>query len=798
MAYDKTKSFIQNVLTNAPGDVGGIVTGMTQMPGNIYNAAAQTATEAQQSQDPRTRLMSLLFPAQSVGAKIIPPIATGFAESLNKMVGEPVKTDNGMIGLQTPSLDKAKQQWGEHPVSSALNALPFISKGLNTIKGLNKVSDISSMTPEEASIISPLKEKIPSVKESGPINVRNLEAPNVPDAAAKSYMKAYTIPSGMDVNTLKVGKWMVNDNPNLSKIGPFLDTVERIKNTVLDTATKKNVQVDIDPATGIAAKMLKKIPQLRGSKQISGYVDEINALFPNKQTSSTGGIGGATPNDAYTSIRNIEKQGYIYDNAARDAYGQIKDVGQFKVGQAFIKTAKELEKQLDSSIGTENVSLYTQSPAVQQAISQYSKPIADRLGTNVQNWSDLRALEAPSVEMNKVIQYTNRAGHSAFANLSGRAVQMGTTTTGAALGGALGGPVGASVGAVVGTMAEPFISELGNKYLPPLTAKVAQGATKLNEFGKAIKTALPILPQTSNVSVGQTPNNQGNGNNPQNIHTIGNIAQNQPIVNNTIADMTTFPKSINDIHPDKNGVIPPPIMPENIKDTDGTFLVVGGPQARAKEKELSDAVTKAEVMDKYQGTPDTATALGQAKNTLNAFKQKVIDSKDIAGYGEKANSTYNAINGVIGRLNDGNTINLLQSVPTLDALFTQTDPKYAPLKTAFQQLSLYYPNDIKTIWDSHNPTVMINQLKELQKYDQDLYNSKIREHLGISNQGNSDIPTGQSLPIQQSYQQSTKQINAMPQISPRTSGSHYGTPMNTNFLGGGGGMPHIPKRFEYR
>lgn len=324
----------------------------------------------------------------------------------------------------------------------------------------------------------------------------------------------------------------------------------------------------------------------------------------------------------------------------------------------------------------------------------------------------------------------------------------------------------------------------GLRTLGSLNAGEAQlGADVITKAASGELKSSPPVSQTQN-----------QGNNSQNINQGFTPSGTSSISQGPIS-IDSLPRSVADIKPDANGNIPPPIMPENILGPDGNPIVVGEPQGRAMEKQLADAVTKAETFNKVQGgTTEALNALGFAQNALTQFQQQRKASPDLAALGEKANATYNATNDLIGQLGSTVNLNLLQAIPTIDKLYSMTDPAYGGLKTAVQQIALYHPNDIKSIWDTHNPAVMIQQLKELQRYDQDMYLQNVRSNLAIGNQGVSQVPMAQPPTVQQSYQEANTPINNLPAI-PQGSGAKYGS--NVPMPGGGGaGLPPLPGR-EY-
>lgn len=467
---------IGEFLGNAANDVGNMVQGVMKLP-----AAIGTAIQSPQN--------AIDFGKNLVG---------GVVKEYNDTLGNPIKNFNP-IGFNNPvSMGEAALKHAyEHPVNTIADIAP-----IGVISKIGKAGDVG----EAGEAIDALR-----------------TPPKVSNVAADTYMKSYTVPTGLKVNPQNTAKWIINDSPNLKNIDSFHNTIEQIKRGVLGDAAQQGTQININDASTIANKGLDAIPQLRDNpKQILGYKQEINAMMPNLQTTNsltpgTAKIGGANPLDTYDAIKNIETQGYAYRNASRDAYGNVRDVSLDKVSKVYLDTASQLEQELDKSVGTENVKVYTQNPQFISSMENLSPQVAARFKNNVNDFSDLRALQKPYVDMSKIIDYTNKAGHTAFANLTGGATGTMAAGAGALVGGALGGPIGAGIGAVGGRILEPAIGEIGNKILPPITNMVANNLNKVEKLGTGAKLVPPFLSSLS-TSENQGINNEANGQVQQPIH----------------------------------------------------------------------------------------------------------------------------------------------------------------------------------------------------------------------------------------------------------------------------------------
>ncbi len=488
----------QNTIAPTPGNigkgivkgVGGLIQGFAQLPHIIGTAVTQP---------------------DQVGPMVQSTLG-GLGTSVNNMVGQPVNPQTG--NLQVPSLAEFSQNMIKNPVDVATNLM----MGEGAVSKLGKLGKSAKAAEEVAA------------------GVREMKPPAISDTAAKTYMTPYTIPTGLTVrhgiDPVSTAKWMINDNPDMKNINGFLDNVEGIKRNVLGNAANGGKQIEINGAFDGGVNEINSIPQIKGNpKVVKGFQDELRAFKPTLQTTSKsyvdatgktvniagGKIGGANPLDTYDAIHELEKQGYKYKDAAKDATGQVRDITNDKLGDVYINTAKELETQLDSAVGKENIHALTQDPQIIQQISQFSPKVAQRLQNNVKNWSDLRALQKPYVDMNKILNYTKDAGHTAFANLSGTGSRFLGAGLGAGLGGAIAGGPGAAAGSVIGGVAEPYLSAVGNKLLPPITAKIARAtAGGSSAVGKVsgtlglIKSSTPAL-----IMAGQGQNQQNQQQNAQ-------------------------------------------------------------------------------------------------------------------------------------------------------------------------------------------------------------------------------------------------------------------------------------------
>lgn len=750
------------------GDIGNIAKGIVGMPGQIWNAAQQTGQEAQQRANAGVNpLVNAYLTTLAPASKVFAPVAQSYAESVNKMVGEPVKVSPQGLGLQTPSAQEAYQYIGTHPVTSLLNAAPVIGKGLEAAKA-GRLPEIAPATEAEANIINPLKgveDVTPKVQ-----NMRNMSAPkNVSDVMANTAMKGYTIPAGLDVNPTEIGKWVVNDRPNLSLNQGFLSTVENIKQAVLKDASDKNILVPMDEAMTSANTKINSIPGITGKGTLLKYRQEMNSYFPAPETTASGpnlltqetatspilnasgkpfsttvtkggplpgGIGGASPLDTYATIKNLETQGYKYIDSGTDAYGKISNQVDYKLGHVYLDTARKLESELDSKIGqsgSEIINQYTQSPAIVGEVRKFSPQVADRLQNNIQNWSDLRSLQAPYTQLQRVLDYTNRAGHTAFANLSGGASKSIAGGLGAGVGGMIAGTPGAITGGVVGSMLEPALSELGNKFLPPLATKISSSFPAISEGANAVKTSLPVIPQLN--AVGSTPQGE-----PQNY---ANNGQGTPVHDTSISPGSSKYQT--------------PDMPQG-------FLLAG--DYNNQKNDLTQRIANASAAGNIVAAQRLKGELDQLDNTWST-QSGVRDAWTKSNYvSGTASSTYNIILKA-----DPNLLNLNES---LDKLFKSGTPQGAALKIAMQNLQQATGIDLSSV---KTEGALLSALDTAMTNSINAYNTEIKAYSGGS------LPNPAPGQFNQPLPQPINDKGLLPIQQP---------PSNFHFGVSGEGMPPMP------
>jgi hypothetical protein len=628
--------------------VGNIINGVVSLPGQINEAIKSPAN------------------AIKAGKNFLGGIAT----EANQFLGDPIHNAQ-LVGIQTPEqlMNQTKAQAShayEHPVNTALD--------LGAAVGLP--GGAPAKVAEEPAVTDVLR-----------------TPPPVSKVASDVYMKAYTVPTGLDVNPEATGKWMINDNPNLAKIQDFHNQVNGLKEQVTNDATLQGKQVNTDTATAIASKGIKDIPQLKDNpRQVKGYNSELSAMMPAVQTAppTYAGdlrIGGATPLDTVKSIKNIESQGYAYRDAARDAYGNVTNVALDKVAKVYLDTATELQTQLDTVIGRDNVQKFTQDPLTLSQMSEFSPAAAARLKDNVETYSDLRSFQKPYVDMSKILNWTQKAGHSAFANLSGGATRAGATGIGTAIGALAGGPIGAAAGGMAGFLGEPFIGAALNKVLPPLTGTVARNlervgttaniAKNVGKYGGAAMGAQsPVL----------NPVPEGVNNNPNNQQNPHSNSITQGVNPDGYFSVTNIPASSGEIKLDAQGKLTLP-SPSQIKDASGKVIGMDtnsyNQQVDKIQKDISANESNAYSLDPTIANPAQAS-IASDKAQLESLKTLHDSSAPLnTGY-TFANTVSGKVSTALDMLNTTapNVVNLNANINDLRKAL---DPAYAGLS---QQLAI--------------------------------------------------------------------------------------------------------------
>lgn len=737
--YDPNASFGQNALSF----LGNIPASAINMGKQIISGIPQQVSQAEKD-------------VQQYGPVAAAPItagrmALGMASNINRDIGSPVQVQNGAVSVKSPDFGAAGQNLFQNPVGVAADVA--MVKG--AVKGFSGEPAIPKTAAEET-ITAPFSPKTTPVSPEG-TPVRNMPTPNVSDAAANIYMKPYTIPTGLGVDAVKTAKWMINDSADVSKVGQFLQTIENIKKQALQDATAQKEVVPTGSAIDVANKSLTSIPELASTpKALAKYKQELISEMP-QSVRAVGQVTGKTnlintdPLSAFQSIKNLESKGYEYLDNSTDAYGKVTNKLYQRLGSTYINTARQLESNLDdtmSAAGAGNdaiIRTYTQSPAIQQAISQYSPTAAQRLANNVLNWSDLRSIEAPAVNMSKIIDWTRKSANTPGANFGGRIGQGVAGGIGYAAGNAVGGPaVGIPMAAAAG-LAEPIVSAAGMRVLPPIASGVAGAVNAASKLPIAPLDTLKAIGTVGYLGKGLSP--QENAGQPPADNKGNNYTQGSPsdnIIPPAASGPVTYdklPQNTNQVSPDQNGNYSAP-NPSQILGKDGKPIVLSQGDYQTQRAALNSDYQQKQALANTLNTPKNIEDAATAKATLDNFDAKQTQGSKLQDYYNTVTSQTDQAAAEVRRILQTTDPSIFSLNKTFDQLRSTTDPRYKELINALQALDNVNPNlhMADMVLKSGGYDSALAALNEINKSADSAYYTMVRNYLGYS-PGQSVTPT---------------------------------------------------------
>lgn len=356
----------------AGGVIGGVLGGATGT-GHVgaIGGAAGGAGIAE-------RLQQLLDPSKALGQG-------GAADKA-------MQEGNVLKAIAGDKEDMAKV--GEAAATSA--AFDVATLGLGKVlspvgKGISKAFSL----PERAKVF----------QEAFTVNRQMAKKIGLPEASKK--LTEYGLAGSLD-DLGKVAGEVTGQNGALStgvrKVLGGLDSVPVTTSGALDSASEA-----LEAATLVENDLKKKTTQ-----QIAKILNK-----------SQSGILETKPLEAFDAIKELELQEQVFNRAAYDANGIVKDVKSLQLAKAYGNAAKTLENQIDDlpTDITKDIVASIKTPETIARLRAVSPKLAKEFeeATTIRQ---LRSLQRPFVSLSKAVEETLAGSSSVFAK-TGRELQKG-------------------------------------------------------------------------------------------------------------------------------------------------------------------------------------------------------------------------------------------------------------------------------------------------------------------------------------------------------------------------------------
>lgn len=304
-----------------------------------------------------------------------------------------------------------------------------------------------------------------------------VDSAGVPDMSAKQFLNNFTIPRyvAKGVDQMATAKELLaNGAGQFGSLSDMADHANQAVSTV--SGLVQNVVDSVGSKTIDTPSILNKADEL---------LSHVGGIDDARQARELGVIRrtiNAAPN-AMQAIRDLESQGYEY---LKETTVSPTDA---KLGNAYIKTAKEMSDALDQVAAKEDAVSAVKTPENMAKLAQISPRLAQEV-QSADSVSALRSTIAPYVNLDKWVTSTGEAGQTAASNFGTKVARAAGKGAGALIGGGLGSlipGVGPGVGAMGGMMAADALAPIAEagaaKVLPKINNAIAQGAMNATSNG---------------------------------------------------------------------------------------------------------------------------------------------------------------------------------------------------------------------------------------------------------------------------------------------------------------------------
>ena len=448
-SYDVSKNIGSSPNTNeVMQDVSDVGTGLLNLPRNAMLHPLKTAAGA------------LMAPVNAV---------TDFATT----------TAPAMLGNE-----EARKRFEKHPVSKTLNTAATAMGAINAVNtaAQSRTSDIK----ESSTALPKISQEIP--KQAVDNYMKMFEVPK------RSAQRMSISPEDSVRTAIKDGITNVKD---LNELQGVVDSVTgengafpKINKIILDDIKKP---VDIESiynsqpaAETIASRAINQ--NLKGSPK--GLVNEVNARvagsFPEYGMQSIIPENTALPSDLYTTSQKLGTLERMYKNKAYDAQGDLINPDMERASNAIGEIKNNINDVLDKAIDPKTYQVYKSDPRVQAELSRLPEGLANRWLSDAKQFRDGRSIQAPYVNLGRMIEMTQDAGMTAFSKLregivpASQKVADFITQPRQTIGGALVGGVQKAL--------SPFLDKTPEQINQDLTSGVASSSAPSGVVGTAQAT----------------------------------------------------------------------------------------------------------------------------------------------------------------------------------------------------------------------------------------------------------------------------------------------------------------------
>lgn len=444
---------------NAPS-LSGLATNAGKDIYNIVNSTLNIPYAIKEDILNRIRTGQTIDPMHLITAGII-NVGKGLINEYNEALGRPL--EGGDI------LGRITKRAYEKPVTTALDVLPFIKAGkIGTAGKLGEGAELPNIVSKEAGMI-------PSAAGSIAEQMPKIEAPTVTTGvAARTFKQIFNVPAKLAerYKLNQTAKELVDQG-----VWGSYDDLKNIATTVTGnngelTKVVRDIIADIGKPidTSMTLKSASNLAERIGVADAKVHVQTIQNIIGKKM--GTEPINMLNPLEAMDAVRELEQIGNQYANVGYNKFNPR--IVEQQISKLYLSTADELETSINNSIKANvDINKY-KTPEVIQKLQRISPKLAEDF-RNAKTMQEIRAIQAPYVRLNKLLDITENAAQSPFSNLSKQVVSR---TTGAAAGTILGGPIGGVVGALTG----PAIEGIAEGILP----KIQTGAAQLLKKGQKI------------------------------------------------------------------------------------------------------------------------------------------------------------------------------------------------------------------------------------------------------------------------------------------------------------------------
>jgi len=723
-AIDYTKSVqanatpLQEILGGGNPLIGKFLTSIPSDAANVAGGVLNTAKSA--AQDIQNKGVGAV--ADIPGAVV--KMGEGFLSNINQDIGSPVTTDaNGNLKVGLPNPEKALENITTHPVKTALD--------ITAVKGFLPGSEgaEAGATAGEAGTEATAPVKVPSADE-------------IPDQAAKSFMKDYTIPTkragSNDLNVMGTSKEIlshVKSGMSLDNVAGSPDLVtgdtgiitKMTRNALGNIKGEVSIGTPISDAENLIKQSGSLIPEDTATKIIEDIKRDVNETpeeqwqKPNIGYQDLNQPTSLKPLDAFDKARNLEDMAAKY---ARQNTYLTPNMTAVDISKVYSGAADSILDEVDKVAKGQNVLDTVKTPENMATLKSISPRLAQQV-QNAQDIGELRSTAAPFVRLSKMQELTDNAANSAAMKVAG-----------AATGGLHAGPA-TMIGA--GTLGLPGMvgGNMIDRAMSPIYENIMAGPQKWLNNTVTKATLNGGIPGVSSLVSG-----------------MGKIA---PAAISSLGENNQLPS------PTANGL--PAIGGVGTSTTNVQDPYSSGLAMRDQDYKTQRAAIIAEQgVYANQVDPTKAAALDAQLKTLDS---NYSIGKPLSDAYKVRTSVSTLIDEAKKELQDPSIINILQLNPSYQQLNQAANGKYSKLANILQTIESTVPNFPKGgLFNAKTTDTALQDLNSAQNIVDTQYNSVLNQFTsgqGQTNNANATANPTAGLP--------SPTVNGLPPITPSGGGT---------------------------